>query len=369
MRGDIRAGFVMTKPDDFHVHVRQGEMLRRVIPYTARDFGRALMMPNVDPPVWTASGVRKYREEILAAAPHGFEPLMTIYLTDHTSPEMILEAGKAGAIAAKYYPRHGTTGSGHGITPENFLKQRDWFAALQEAGMVLCIHAEQPTRPYLERETAFLKLFVDSELPARFPKLRMVIEHMSTWFAVDVVSRYDNVGGTITVHHLLLTADDVFGNSHHFCNPVAKDWKCRQALVEAAVMGKNPRVFFGSDSAPHPLSKKSQPFPPAGVFTAPMALPMLAQIFQNENRLGNLANFASKFGADFYRLPEQQDKIELVMEPFTVPDPTTVREMTRRNPDAEVDEDAQTDPPPPDVDPIIPFYSGQPIHWSVRYDR
>lgn len=341
----IRAGFVLPKPDDFHLHVRQGEMLRRVLPATTRDFGRALMMPNLDPPVWTAKGVQAYREEILAASPHGFEPLMSIYLTPHTTPEIILEARKAGAIAAKYYPRHGTTASAHGLDPDDFLKNHDdWFAAMSEAGMVLCIHAEEPTAPYLERENAFLKKFEYSELPKRFPKLRMVIEHMSTWFAVDVVERHQNVGGTITVHHLLLTANDVLGNSHHFCNPVAKDWKCRQRLLEAAVTGKNPRIFFGSDSAPHPLSKKSQPLPPAGIFTAPMALPMLAEIFTEANRMSNLADFVSRFGAEFYGLPEQKEKITLVPEPSLVLIPT-------------------------ERDPVIPFYAGRHIKWSVRYDR
>lgn len=367
----ITTGFVMTKPDDFHVHLREGELLQRVLPATSNDFGRALVMPNLATPIWNATGVVRYREEILSAAPHGFEPLMTIYLTEHTTPEIILEAGKVGAIAAKYYPRHGTTASDYGLMPEAFLRRDDWFAALEEAGMVLCIHAEHPLKPYLTRENEFLKLFVEADLPRRFPKLRFVIEHLSTVFALDVVERYQNVGGTITVHHLLLTIDDVVGNSHHFCNPVAKDWRTKARLVEAAVAGQNPRIFFGSDSAPHPLSAKSRPRPAAGVFSAPMALPMLASIFSEQKRLSNLADFVSKFGAEFYHLPEQKAKIELVPRPFTVPDPTVVRAPPRRDPDAEVDDDAQTDPPPPVAwaDPVIPFYAGQPIHWSVRYDR
>lgn len=371
---DMRAGTVLPMPFDAHVHLRQGRILKHVLPATARDFGRAIVMPNTKPAVWNADTVRAYREEILECAPHGFEPLMTIYLTQQTTPEVILAAGKAGAVAAKFYPKHGTTNSDDGLVPEFFLAQSDWFAALEEAGMVMCIHAEHPKHIKARREHEFLKLFVDSRLPERFPKLRFVIEHVSTAYGLQVVSESDNVAGSVTAHHLVLTDDDVMGNHLNLCMPVAKSARDRSALREAVFQGNSPRIFFGSDSAPHQLSAKSKPEGSYGIYTAPIALKLLAQEFANASRSNNLSSFVSSYGPAYYRLPEEKRVIEVVAEPFHVLDPRSEPALMEpvRDPSAEVDEDAKTDPPPPGdrlTDPIIPFYAGRAIHWSVRYDR
>lgn len=341
-----RNGFVLPKPDDFHVHLRDGELLKRVLPDTARDFGRALVMPNLREPVWNAERLVAYRDEILVSSPPGFEPLMTIYLTKYTTPEIILQAAKAGAIAAKYYPKHGTTRSDQGLLPEELFRRDDWFAALAQAGMVLCLHGEDPRHPITRREHEFLKRFVDTGLPKRFSNLRIVIEHASTAFALSVAKLYANVAVTITVHHLMLTTDDVIGDHDCLCMPVAKSEKDRIALLEAATSGR-PDVFFGSDSAPHPRSSKDRARGAYGLYTAPVALPFLAQIFQEGNRFQNLSNFVSKFGAEWYRLPEPKGSIEVVAEGRHIIDPCTTKS------DSEV---------------IRPFYAGRDIHWRVRYD-
>lgn len=341
-----KIGIVLPMPFDGHVHVRQDEVLKRVLPATARDFGRAIIMPNTNPPICTESDLRVYRNEIMEVAPPGFEPLMTIYLTQHTTPENILEAGRAGAVAAKYYPKHGTTNAGHGLEPESFILRGDWFAALTEAGMVLSIHAEHPAYPMTQRERKFLDLLVERELPLRFPKLRFVIEHISTAYGLAVVDRYENVGATVTAHHLILTTEDVIGNHDYLCMPVAKSERDRTALLEAVVQGQSPRIFFGSDSAPHPQSAKNRVIGAFGIYTAPVALPLLAQLFVSEKRASNLSAFVSTNGPNFYRLPEAKRVIEIVPEQQRVFDLTS-----------------------DGVDAIAPFCAGQVLHWTVRHDR
>lgn len=205
-------GLVLPMPFDGQVHVRKGETLKRVLPATARDFGRAIIAPDTNPSIVNASDILAYRQEILAVAPTGFEPLITIRLTELTTPEMILEAGKAGAVAAAYYPRHGLPTAQHSFTPEKFFLREDWFAALTEAEMVLSVHAEHPMFPPTRREEEFLKVFTDVNLPLRYPRLRFVLESISTNFALDVVMRYENVAASVTAHHLMLTTDDVIGN-------------------------------------------------------------------------------------------------------------------------------------------------------------
>ncbi len=365
---DMRTGLLMAKAFDAHVHLRQDRVLKHVLPFTTRDCDAALIMPNPEPIVWDAASVEAYREEIMASAPAGFRPLMTIYLTERTTPEVILRAKKVGAVAAKYYPHGGTMNSEHGLTPENFLKRDDWFEALQEADMVLCIHAEHPRYPYSQREQRFLKLFVGAEIAERFPKLRIVIEHVSSRVGLAVVGRYENVAATVTAHHLFLTHDDVYGNHHHMCMPVAKTEEDRLALIEAVVSGKRRDLFFGSDSAPHTLSVKSQPETKPGIFTAPVALALLAKAFtdQKRGRLSNLPDFVSTIGCEFYRIPESKQMIELVPEEQFVTKPA----ITFMKPDRDIDDEAPTDPPPPDgqlSDPITTFFAGQVINWSVRY--
>lgn len=342
------SGHVIPKPGDYHVHLRDGKMLERVLPDTARDFSRALVMPNLKEPVWDANSLTDYRDRILAVSPPGFQPLMAIYLTEKTTPEIILEAGKAGAVAAKYYPRDGTTNASHGLTPHRLFERVDWMEALVQAGMVLCLHAEDAIYPNkLVREYEFLKQFMNSRLADIFPRLRIVIEHASTSYALDVCDHYKNVAVTITVHHLLLTTSDVIGDHDCLCMPVAKSEDHRMAL-NRMVIGGMRRCFFGSDSAPHPRTTKERAQGSYGLYTTPVALPLLAKLFAENGSLQGLSDFVSGFGAEWYGLPESNDTIELVPEPWVVPDPSA----TGHDPDA-----------------IRPFYAGRSIHWSVRHNR
>jgi dihydroorotase len=320
---------------------------------TARDFCRALVMPNLKEPVWLASNVEAYREEILSVAPFGFEPLMTIYLTEKTTPEIILEAGKVGAIAAKFYPRHGTTRSDHGLSPGVLFNHEDWLEALQQANMVLCIHAENPFVPMLEREESFLRLLLETEVSLRFPKLRIVIEHATTELATKIAMSIPNVAATITAHHLVLTTDDVIGNHDCLCMPVAKSEYDRRALVKAAISG-HPRIFFGSDSAPHPRSAKNRARGACGLYTSPVALPILAQVFSKTGldmmagaRLKMLPDFASKFGAEWYHVSESKEVIEIVQESQFVFDRCLIED---------------------DPSVVQTFWAGRRLDWSVRYD-
>jgi dihydroorotase len=335
---------VIPKPDDFHVHLRDDELLARVLPETARTFGRALVMPNLAKPVATAQDLIAYRDRIKMLAPDDFEPLMTIYLTKNTTPEIILEAARAGAYAAKFYPKNATNNSDHGITPEEFLAHDDWFEALAQAGMVMCIHAEVNTVDELEREKEFLMLFAEAGLPKKFPKLRFVIEHLSTAAGVECVNLYPNVAGTITLHHLMLTHEDAKANPHHYCMPVPKTPLDVAALRHAVLFGKSHQFFLGSDSAPHILStKEGVEKPKPGVYSAPVLLPLLAEIFASANRLHKIIDFVANDGARFYRLPEARGRLELVKERFRVPEPL------------------------PRPDALIPFYAGRHIGWNVRY--
>ncbi len=345
----VGSGMVIAKPDDFHVHLREGETLKRVLPDTCETFGRALIMPNLSEPVWDAERVIEYRDEILASARAGFEPLMTIYLTEHTTPDIILEAAKAGAVAAKFYPKHGTTQAQFGLTFEELLRHDEWFEALGLANMVLCLHGEDPARTMTRREHDFLIRFENSMLATRFPRLRFVIEHASTAFALDVASRHPNVAVTITAHHLVLTTDDVIGDHDCLCMPVAKSWRDRNALIEAVLSGRSD-VFFGSDSAPHPRFAKDLARGAFGLYTAPVAIPIIANIFAINGRFQGLQDFTSKFGAEWYQLPASTSVIEIVRENWTVPDSVgaDVHDTTRV---------------------IRPFMAGRELHWRVRSCR
>lgn len=339
-------GIVMPSPDDFHVHVRDDEMMRLVLPETTRTFGRALMMPNLPKPITTAERMIAYRDRILAVAPSSFEPLMTIYLTEETTPEMIIEAGRAGAVASKFYPKDGTNNSSHGVSPTRLLEREDWFEALGQAGMALCIHGEVTDVDLRERERTFMELFVNSNVANRFPKTRFVLEHLSSANGVETVDRYRNVGGTITLHHLKLTYDDAMSNPHHFCMPVPKTEDDVRALSRAVLSGENRRLFFGSDSAPHPLDRKEgTDDPKPGVYSAPGLMEKLAEWFDDADRLSRLKEFAAGDGAAFYGLPEPKGQIELVRETSIVPIPI-------RHPGA-----------------LTPFYGGRPVSWTVRHDR
>lgn len=305
------------RPDDMHVHLREGGMLQLVAPLTAKDFARALVMPNTNTPILSGWDVAKYRGEIKLAAP-GFEPLMTIKLVESTTPEIILAAQAAGAIAAKVYPQGVTTNSADGIDPEAVM---DTYEALEACGMVLCLHGEMPGVFCMDREAAFLTSL--ETIAGIFPKLKIVLEHVTTAAAVRCVERLGpNVAATITVHHLMLTLDDVVGDKiqpHNFCKPIAKTPADRAALREAATSG-NPKFFLGTDSAPHSRYHKECASGCAGVFTAPVAMPLLAEIFETEGSLGDgpvLERFTSEFGARFYGLPLNEGTLTLVRKPWT----------------------------------------------------
>lgn len=315
------------RPDDFHVHFRRGDMLRLVVPHTASQFSRALVMPNTTPPVRTADDVARYRREILDAAGPEFTPLMTIKLLPETTPDTIRVAKGAGVVAAKLYPQAVTHNADDGVPLEGFpVTVADALGAMEEAGMVLSIHGERPRVYYADREDRFLPLL--DRLVQAYPRLRVVVEHITTEAAVRTVRRLpDTVAATITVHHLLITGDHVLGEldgrtairPHFYCLPVAKRPEDRDALVSAAVSG-DPSFFFGSDSAPHPLHMKECAEGCGGIFTAPVALPLLVDLFEGQRATDRLENFVSQFGAAFYGLPLNEGSVEFIREPWTVPD-------------------------------------------------
>jgi dihydroorotase len=319
-------------PIDFHVHLRGGDLLRRVAPETARVFGRALVMPN-SPAVRDADELVSYRADIVAAAGPGFEPLVALKLTPRTTPETIRAAHAAGAVAAKLYPAGVTTASDDGIDLNGggfgLVAYDPLFRALADVGMVLCVHGEVPRSFCLDREAHFV--FLLNQVVPRFPGLRVVLEHVTTWSAIrHVMDGPENLAATITAHHLAMTLDDVIGDRkdgtgsklrpHNYCLPVAKRPEDRAALRDAATSG-HPRVFFGSDSAPHERAAKESACGCAGCFTAPVALPTLAEVFEDAGELHRLEDFAGRRGAAFYGLdwPRAGRSVTLRREPWTVP--------------------------------------------------
>lgn len=305
-------------PDDFHVHLRQGELLAHYAKTVAQDFGRILVMPNTVPSISSAQSLCEYRKQIHDAAP-GLDLLMTFKLNAQLSSNDLQQLKDAGAVAGKYYPAGVTTNSEDGVS--EFESIFPVVAEMEKLGLVLCIHGEEPGAFCLDRESLFIRRV--ECLARKFPKLKIVFEHLSTKAAVDAVLRLpSNVAATITVHHLLHTLDDIVGASlhpHHFCKPLPKRPEDREALRAAAFSG-NPKFFFGSDSAPHVQSKKECCCGAAGVYTAPVAVPALIQIFEEAGELDKLSNFIGAFGADFYRIPRQTKKVVYVEDPWTVPE-------------------------------------------------
>ena len=324
----------LCRPDDFHVHFRLAEMLRQVAGYTARVFRRALVMPNTNPDILTGADARRYVEEIRAATtPWQFTPLMTIRLTPATTAETLRGAVEAGVVAVKLYAGI-TTNSAHGISDVRVFASV--FAEMERLGLVLCLHGEVPDVFCLDRETAFLQEL--RWIAVMFPKLRIVLEHVTTAAAVRVVKELpDTVAATITAHHLRLTL-----RPHNFCMPVAKRPEDRAALIAVATSG-NPKFFFGSDSAPHDRDKKESAEGCAGCFTAPVALELLAETFEWEGQIERLEAFVSEAGASFYGLPLNEGTITLARGPWHVP----YRLLNSRN--------AQ----------LIPFWAGEEIAWKV----
>ena len=314
----------LTRPDDWHLHVRDGAPLNTVVPHTAAQFGRAIIMPNLKPPVTTAAQAVAYRDRILAAVPAGqsFEPLMTLYLTDNLPPEEIQRARDAGVVACKLYPAGATTNSDAGVT--DIRKTYRTLEAMQRVGMLLLVHGEvtSPDIDLFDREA----VFIDQQLiPLRrdFPELKVVMEHITTREAAQYVAQGDaQLGATITAHHLLYNRNAIFIGGirpHYYCLPVLKREIHRQALVQAATSG-NPRFFLGTDSAPHPAHLKEHATGCAGCYTAHAAMEMYAEAFDAAGSLDRLEGFASFHGADFYGLPRNTGRITLRKESWTPPE-------------------------------------------------
>lgn len=308
---------VLRQPDDFHVHLRQGQVCGDY----ARDaqkagFARVLVMPNTLPPVADAKGAAGYRRQIEVAAP-GLQALMTFKLLPHLDRQGLQEMKEAGVVAGKLYPEGVTTHSEDG-----FAKIKDaypLFGLMEELGLVLCIHGEEPTAFSLDRESAFLPQL--KAIHKTFPRLRIVLEHVSTAKGLDTVRELGpTVAGTITIHHMLYTLDDMLGGPfkpHLFCKPLVKRPEDRLALQQAALEG-SPKFFFGSDSAPHTREHKEACLCSAGVYTMPVSLSLLAQFFESAGALGKLENFTSRWGAEFYGLPLNPGTITLKKDPWTV---------------------------------------------------
>lgn len=319
----------LARPDDWHLHLRDGPALSDALAHTSRVFARAIVMPNLRPPVTRTEQAGAYRERILAALPagHRFEPLMTLYLTDATPPGEIRRAGDSGFVrAVKLYPSGATTNSDSGVT--DLQRCAPALEAMQEVDLPLLVHGEvtDPAVDVFDRERAFID-GVLVPLRRRFPGLRVVFEHITTREAVQYVEGADDrVAATITAHHLrynrnaLFTAPDGRNGirPHAYCLPVIKREAHRQALVRAAT-GGSPRFFLGTDSAPHPVRDKLSACGCAGCFTAPLALPMYAECFEQAGALDRLEAFASFHGADFYRLPRNRERITLRRGPWQPP--------------------------------------------------
>ena len=337
----------LTRPDDWHLHLREGPTLAAVAPDTARRFGRAIVMPNLLPPVTTTAQALAYRERVLAAVPAGlsFEPLMALYLTDETTPAEILRARASGAVAAvKLYPAGATTHSDAGVT--DLARTHGALAAMAETGLPLLIHGEvtDPQVDIFDRERVFLER---SLLPLieRFPRLKVVLEHVSTREGVArVQDGPERLAATLTPHHLLLSRNAMFAGGlrpHHFCLPVAKREEDRLALVEAATSG-HPRFFLGTDSAPHPRRRKESASAPGGIYTAHAAIELYAEVFEQAGALERLEAFASFHGPDFYGLPRNRDRVTLVREPWTVPATLAMGE-----------------------EELVPFRAGERVAWKL----
>jgi dihydroorotase len=341
----------LRRPDDWHVHLRDGAALAAVVKFTAERFGRAIVMPNLKPAIATAAAARAYRERILAALPAGtsFEPLLTLYLTDATAPEEIDRARATGIVhGVKLYPAGATTHSDAGVT--DITKVYRVLARMEEIGMPLLVHGEspQPEVDVFDRETHFIDTVLQPLLE-RFPGLRVVFEHITTARAVEfVVNARPGVGATITPQHLLHNRNAIFSGGirpHYYCLPILKRERDRQALLGAAT-GGNPRFFLGTDSAPHARASKENACGCAGMFTAHAAVELYAETFEAAGRLDRLEPFASHFGADFYGLPRHEDTITLVKESWVPPQVYDFGDGA-----------------------LVPYRGGEPIAWRLAGTR
>ena len=337
----------ITRPDDWHLHLRDGAALASIVAHTARQFARAIVMPNLKPPVTTVAQAEEYRRRILANLPVGavFQPLMTLYLTESTPVQEIARAKESDSVfAVKYYPAGATTNSQSGV--RELSRVYDVLEAMERHELPLLLHGEvtDPDIDIFDRERVFIERHL-IPLQARFPGLRMVLEHITTRDAVEFVSQAPaNVAATITAHHLLLNRNAIFEggiNPHHYCLPILKRETHRAALVQAATSG-SAQFFLGTDSAPHVRSAKESACGCAGVYTAHAAIELYAEAFEQAGRLEQLEAFASFHGADFYRLPRNQGRITLVRQAWTVPEAYPLADET-----------------------CTPLRAGQSIAWSM----
>jgi dihydroorotase len=316
--------FTLPRPDDAHLHLRDGAALNAVLPFTAARFARAIVMPNLAPPLTTTASVLAYRDRILAALPQGsdFKPLMTLYLTDHTSAAEITRASQSGVIfGCKLYPSGATTHSDAGVT--DIARLEPALEAMSELDLPLQVHGEvtDPQVDVFDREARFIERVL-APLCVRWPRLRIVFEHVTTREAVQFVrGARAGVAATVTPQHLLLNRNALFAGGlrpHHFCLPVLKSETHRLSLLEALAEG-HPRFFLGTDSAPHARAIKESACGCAGIFSAHAAIELYADIFEAAGFLPRLPAFAAQFGADFYRLPRSRQSITLIKQPWLVP--------------------------------------------------
>lgn len=341
----------ITRPDDWHLHLRDGAALASVLPHSAAQFARAIVMPNLKPPVTTTAQASTYRERILAALPAGmqFEPLMTLYLTDNTAPDEIRRAKASGLIhGVKLYPAGATTNSDAGVT--DLRLSYPTLEVMQEVGMPLLVHGEvtDAAIDLFDREAMFIEQVL-KPLRRAMPQLKIVFEHITTSDAAAYVAEAEGpIAATITAHHLLYNRNDIFKGGirpHYYCLPVLKRESHRQALLQAATSG-NPRFFLGTDSAPHAKGAKEQACGCAGCYTALHAMELYATAFDQANALDKLEGFASFYGADFYGLPRNQTQITLQRQTWVMPE-------TLHFADSE----------------IVPLNAGEPMAWSLLTDE
>jgi len=338
----------LTRPDDWHLHVRDGAALASVLPHTASQFGRAIIMPNLQPPLTTTAQARAYRRRILAAVPAGmdFTPLMTLYLTDNTAADEIIEAHASQLVrAVKLYPAGATTHSDAGVSAISNTYAA--LEAMERLGIPLLVHAEvtDPDVDVFDREQVFIEQHLEP-LTVRYPALKVVLEHVTTQAGIDFVTfAPDNVAATITAHHLLLNRNAMFRGGlqpHSYCLPVLKRESHRRALVGAATGGSG-KFFLGTDSAPHAKARKEAACGCAGIYTAHAAMALYAQAFEEAGSLDKLEAFASFFGADFYGLPRNSTTITLEKQDWQVPDHYPLGDSV-----------------------VVPLFAGETLHWRIK---
>lgn len=336
------------RPDDWHLHVRDGAVLADIVPETSKVFHRAVIMPNLVPPVTTVSAALEYRQRIMAAVPpqHSFQPLMALYLTQTTSVDEIrAAAANPHVIGFKLYPAGATTNSAAGVTAVNDMAPA--FEAMAEHGVPLLIHGEvtESEIDIFDREKVFIDRYL-RHIVAQHPQLTVILEHITTADAAQFVNEaHARVGATITPQHLLMNRNDLLVGGirpHNFCLPVLKRRTHQEALQQAAISG-SPKFFLGTDSAPHVQHKKETACGCAGCYSAPAAIELYAEFFSRMDALDKLENFASRFGAEFYGLPVNESTITLVQTPWQVPATVTAGS-----------------------EPFVPYWAGETLQWRVR---